>query len=185
MCFISVNTHFAHRDSLLVDRRKMVASENLYRVVVGGHTAYWQHLVCTLSLGHRRYPDVFLHLFFWGGEVFFISVTHHIAHRGSLLVDCRKTLWVVASENLYRVVVGGHTAYWQHLVCTLSSGQRRYPEVVCNACRRGAPASRSAKRLWRSKVAAVRPAGHSAVSSSSSVSLSPVGQSRPLGSTPS
>ena len=63
-------------------------------------------------------------------EVFFISVTHHIAHRDSLLVDCRKTLWVVASENLYRVVVGGHTAYWQHLVCTLSSGQRRYPEVV-------------------------------------------------------
>ena len=109
----------------------------------------------------------------------------HIAHRDSLLVDRRKTLWVVASENLYMVVVGGHAAYCQHLVCTLSSGERRYLEVGYNACRREAPASRSAKRVWRSKVAGVRLAGHSAVSSSSSVSLSPLGQSRPLGSTPS
>ena len=100
-------------------------------------------------------------------EVFFISVTHHIAHRDSLLADCRKTLWVVALENLYRVVVGGHAAYWQHLVCTLSSGQRQYLEVG-HACCRDAPASRSAKRVWRSKVAAVRPAFHIAVSSSSS-----------------
>ena len=45
-------------------------------------------------------------VFFFFLEVFFISVTHHIAHRDSLLADSRKTLWVVASENLYMVAVG-------------------------------------------------------------------------------
>ena len=40
-------------------------------------------------------------------EVCFISANTHFAHRDSLLVDRRKTLWVVASENLYMVVVGG------------------------------------------------------------------------------
>ena len=45
------------------------------------------------------------------GIVFFcfvvmISANTHFAHRGSLLVGCRNALWVVASENLYMVVVG-------------------------------------------------------------------------------